>query len=186
MFTWNAFKWLFFSIVLKKKNSTFHGICPHLCFNHNSLVFQRFIYISAFSVNVTLEKKYTHSHNLLTQRLLAQWMEEAQEICQKWFGNVVSLNAVCKIHFNSWCLIASQHFFKVPSGTVSVVGNLCWKGNLGGVKYIASWGSWTKLFRQRYFWLINIWRTWLYICISCPGGLLFQGRPSVQHLCSGW
>lgn len=109
-------------------------------------------------------------------------MEETKEICPKWFGKVFSLSTVCKIHFNFDAWLHCNSFFKIPSGAVSVVGNLCWKGSLGGIKYIASCGSWTRLFRQRYFWLINIWWTWPYIFILCPGGLLSQRMPSGQHL----
>ena len=109
-------------------------------------------------------------------------MEETKEICQKWFGNVVSLSTVCKIHFNFDAWLHCNTFFKIPSGAISIVGNLYSKGSLGSVKYIASWGSQTRLFRQRYFWLINIGWTWPYMFILCPGGLLSQSRSSLEQL----
>ena len=107
-------------------------------------------------------------------------MEKTKEVCQKWFGNVVS--TVCKIHFNFDAWLHCNTFFKIPSGAISTVGNLCWKGSLGSVKYIASWGSRTRLFKQRYFWLINIGWTWPYMFILWPGGLLSQSRASLQQL----
>lgn len=67
--------------------------------------------------------------------------------------NIVSLSAVCKIHFNFDAWLHCNTFSRFH---LVAKGNLCWEGSLGGVKYVASWGSWTRLFRQSTFdWLIS-------------------------------